>query len=168
MASDGEEPPFKGFGVGGMLAGVLGLGLVSRRHKGASEAIAKSLGDRLADVLPADEYTVSVNGAMLDVKGAPGHSSAGMPGMLLLERGTSEEKLTRVFLEEATSLRSIIMAAHRQSPAATAMSRARFPEAFFDPHVLVTDATIEVWWGGEDPDGALVRLRPIPRSEIGL
>jgi hypothetical protein len=151
-----------------MLAGVAGLALASHRHEGAPEAIAKSLGDRLADVLPSDEYTVSVNGPMLDVKGAQGHGSAGMPGMLLLERGTPEDKLARAYMAAAESLRGIIVGTQRQGPVATATSRARFPGAFFDPHVLVTDATIEVWWGGADPDGALVRLRPIPRSEIGL
>lgn len=101
MTVEGEQPPFRGFGVGNMLAGALGLWRVSRRHEGAPEAIAKSLGDRLTEVLPADEYTVSVNGAMLDVKGAPGNGSAGMPGMLLLERGTPEEKLARAYMVAA-------------------------------------------------------------------
>jgi hypothetical protein len=163
-----EDPPFKALKRTSLLGGILGLGYVSLRYNDAPTAIAQSLGDRLAELLPADEYTVSVKGPVLDVKGARGNSLAGMPGMLLLERGTPEEKLTRVYAEWAESLREMIAGAHRQSPAATAISRARLPGAFFDPHILVTDETIDVWWGGADPEEALVRLRPIPRSEIGL
>jgi hypothetical protein len=168
MAEESKDLPLKALRRASVLGGILALGFTSRRYKGAPTAIAKSLADRLAEVLPADEYTVSVNGPVLDVKGARGNSSAGVPGMLLLERGTPEEKLTRTYASWAESLRGMIAGAHRQSPAATAMHRARFPAAFFDPHVLVTDETIGVWWGGADPEEALVRLRPIPRSEIGL
>jgi hypothetical protein len=168
MAEEPDDLPLKALRRTSVLGGALALGFASRRYKGAPAAIAKSLGDRLAEVLPADEYTVSVEGPVLEVTGAPANSSVGVPGLLLLERGTPEEKLTRVYAEWAESLGGMIAAAHRQSPAATAMRRARFPGTFFDPHVLVSDETIDVWWGGADPEEALVRLRPIPRSEIGL
>jgi hypothetical protein len=163
-----EDLPFKALKRANTLGSALVLGYASRRYKDAPAAIAKSLGDRLVEVLPSEDYTVEVKGPLLDVKGARGDSLAGIPGALLLERGTPEQKLTRVFTEAAESLREMIAAAHRQSPGDTAMSRARLPGVFFDAHVVVTDATIEVWWGGANPDDALVRLRPIPRSEIGL
>jgi hypothetical protein len=163
-----EDLPLKALKQTSALAGVLALAFASRRYKDAPALIAKALGDRLAEVLPPDEYIVEVNGPGLSVRDMRGSSSSGLPGMQLLERGTSEEKLTRVFMEEATSLRNMIIGARRQGPPEDPVHGARLPGAFFDPHVEVTDTAIEIWWGGADPDRALVRLRSIPRAEIGL
>jgi hypothetical protein len=37
-----------------------------------------------------------------------------------------------------------------------------------DPHVVVTETAVEVRWGAVDQADAVVRLRLILRSEIGL
>ncbi|HEX4437742.1 MAG TPA: hypothetical protein VH061_13210 [Solirubrobacteraceae bacterium] len=168
MTEEREDLPFKARKRTSVLGAVLALGFTSRRHKGAPAAIARCLGDRLAEVLPPEEFTVDVKGPVLDVKSTHGFSCAGMPGMLLMERGTPEEKLTRVFMQEATVLQGLITRAPRQGSADNPVHGARLPSAFFDPHVVVTDTAIDVWWGGADPEQALVRLRPIARAEIGL
>jgi hypothetical protein len=130
------------------------------------EAIARSLGDRLREVLPSDEFTIEVRGPMLDVKSVRGYSAAGM--LLLPQRGTPEDKLAHALMGEASSLRGIITRASRQGSEDDPAKEARLPAAFFDPHVAVTDSAIDIWWGGADAERALVRLRPIARSEIGL
>jgi hypothetical protein len=152
-----NEDPLKALNQTSVLGGALALGFTSLRYKGAPAAIAQSLGERLREVLP-EGYAVEVNGPALDVKRTRGGSAAGMWGMLLLERGTRVEKLTRVYADAAESLRHLVTAPHRE----------RFPRSGSDPHVAVSDTAIEVWWGADDPADAAVRLRPIPRSEIGV
>jgi hypothetical protein len=153
-----EDFPLKALKRSSALGGVLALGLTSLRHKGAPAAIAQSLGERLREVLPEDGYTVEVNGPVLDVTRAQGGSFTGMLGVGLIEPGTPEEKLTRLYTDAARSLRHLVTKPYRE----------RLPGSGSDPHVVVTDTAIELWWGAADPADALVRLRPIPRSEIGL
>jgi hypothetical protein len=166
MRDHGEDVPFRGLKRMSALGAVLAFRRASRRGDGVPEAIARSLGDRLREVLPSDEFTIEVRGPVLDVKSVRGYSATGM--LLLAERGAPEEKLARVFMEEASSLRAIITRASRQGSADDPAKEARLPAAFFDPHVAVTDSAIDIWWGGADAEQALVRLRPIARSEIGL
>ena len=84
MSEEREDLPFKALKRSSVLGAALALAYASRQHKGAPAAVAKSLGDRLSEVLPEDEYTIHVEGPLLDVKGRRGESSAGMPGMLLI------------------------------------------------------------------------------------
>jgi hypothetical protein len=81
-----------------------------------------------------------------------------MPGLLLLERGSPEAKLKKLFETEAASLQSSIARAHRDES----------PGSSFEPHVDVTPKDVYVWWGESTHDDASVRLRPIPRAELGL
>jgi hypothetical protein len=166
MPDHGEDVPFPGVRRLSALGAVLAFRRATRRGNGVPEAIARSLGDRLREVLPSDEFTIEVRGPVLDVKSVRGYSATGM--LLLAERGTPEEQLAHVFMEEASSLRSIITRASRQGSEADSANDALLPATFFDPHVAITDSAIEVWWGGADAEQALVKLRPIARSEIGL
>src|ERR1700753_4239816 len=80
-------------------------------------------------------------------------------------RSSGEEAHARVHAGGQSAAR-LITRARRQGFADNPVHGARLPAAFFDPHVVVTDAAIDVWWGGASPEQALVRLRPIARAEI--
>jgi hypothetical protein len=147
MNADSDQP-LKLFNKTSAIAGAVALSYANRRYKQAMRMIAECLGERLREVLPAEEYRVEVNGPILDVKGTRGNSATGILGLHLLERGTPEEKLTRVFESAGGSFRNMVAAG--------------------EPHVIVTDEAIDLWWGSAEPERASVRLRPIPRSQLGL
>jgi hypothetical protein len=136
----------------------LALAYVMRRYKDALPAIAESLGERLREVLPSEGYHVEAKGPILDVKWGRANSSMGIVGLYLVERGTPEEKLTRVFEEAGESFQNVIASAHRD----------RWPGCGFEPHTRVTHEAIDLWWGAPAIDDAPVRLRPIPRSLLGV
>jgi hypothetical protein len=101
---------------------------------------------------------VDVNGPALDVKWGKGSSATVVLGLLLAERGTPDEKLGRVFELAADTFRNVVMAAHREQS----------PQCKFEPYLRVTDEAVELWWGAPAAEKSPVRLRPIPRSELGL
>ena len=96
MSAEADQP-LKPFNKTSVIAGAVALAYANRRYKNALPMIAECLGERLREVLPQEEYRVEVNGPILDVKGKSGSSATGILGLHLLERGTPEEKLTRVF-----------------------------------------------------------------------
>lgn len=146
------------FSKGSAILGGLALAGVEIRHKGVAAAIANAIGERLREVLPSDGYVVEVKGPVLDVTWGVAAGSTALLGLELLERGTPEEKLTRVFESAAHGFSPIVADAHRDS---------RTGALKLTPHVRVTDETVELWWVAETGQTA-VRFRPIPRSELGL
>lgn len=146
------------FSKGSAVLGGLALAGVEIRHKGAATAIASAIGERLREILPSHGYVVEVKGPIVDVNWGLASSSTALLGLHLLERGTPEEKLMRVFESAAHSFSNVVAEAHRGS---------RAGGLEFAPHVRVTDQTVELWWVADDPQ-VTVRLRPIPRSELGL
>jgi hypothetical protein len=139
------------------VAGVVVVGRTAQKYPGAGEAIANALAVRLREVLPADRYRITATGPVLDVK-FQGGGSTSMLAPLLLEKGSAEEKLTRVFEEAARQLQSLITGPHRRVGSIDD----------FAPHVGVSPEAVVVWWGGSSPQDASVRFPPIPRAELGL
>lgn len=141
------------------LAEALGLSVVGHQNAPVSSAIAAALGTRLREILPeADGWTVDVEGPVLTVRSGRGSSSTGMPGLTLMKPGSAESKLQHVFETEAEALTDWVAYAQQGNP----------PHSGFDPHVSVTTDAVHVWWGGPTEADAAVRLRPIPRSELGM
>jgi hypothetical protein len=148
MSAEADQP-LKLFNKTSAIAGAVALAYANRRYKNALPMIAECLGERLREVLPQEEYRVEVNGPILDVKGKSGSSATGILGLHLLEHGTPEEKLTRVFEAAGDCFGSMVATGSR-------------------PHVRVTDEAVDLWWGAPEPEEASVRLRPIPRCQLGL
>jgi hypothetical protein len=142
----------------GAIAGAFALASIEFRHEGTPAAIAEALGSRLREILPAEGYRVEVNGPVLDIKWGIASSWTGVLGMHLLEPGTEQEKLMRVFQSAAQGFRNVIVAAHNGAR----------PQCQFEPHVSITDDAVHLWWGSPTVENAAVRLRPIPRSELGF
>jgi hypothetical protein len=141
------------------LAEAIGLSYITRRHSRSFVSVAAALGVRLQEIFPRDDgWIVDVQGPVLTVRSARGGSSTGMPGMSLLPRGSADARLKRTFEAEAEALSNWVAVAHRN----------KAPGASFDPHVRVTSETVHVWWGGPTERDASVKLRPIPRAELGL
>ena len=147
MSADSDQP-LRLVSKTSAMAGVFALPYANRRYKKALPMIAACLGERLREVLPQNEYRVEVNGPILDVTGKRGNGATGIFGLHLLERGTPDEKLTRVFESAGDSFRSMVAAG--------------------EPHVRVTVEAIDLWWGPPEPERASVRLRSIARSQLGL
>jgi hypothetical protein len=147
------------FGVSrlGSLVGGLALARVLAKYPGAADAIAAALAERVREVLPADRYAVSAEGPVLDVKTEGGGASA-LLALMLIERGPTDHKLQLVFDEAARMLSNMIQGAYRT----------RYPGNAFEPHARVTSEAVTVWWGASNVDDAPVRLRPIPRAELGV
>ena len=146
------------FSKGSAILGGLALAGVEIRHKGTAAAIASAIGERLREVLPSHGYVVEVNGPVVDVSWGLASGSRALLGLQLLERGTPEEKLMRVFESAANGFSKVVADAYRDPG---------WGELKFEPHVRITDATVELWWVADAPQ-MTVRLRPIPRSELGL
>ena len=146
------------------IVGGVALGRVMKQYPGVAEAIARALGEHVRELLSPGPFRVEVRGPILDVKWGAGSSASGIVGLGLLERGTPEEKLERVFRTAGRQLQPVIESASSTLRPA-GMNHAR---AEFEPHVRITSMSVELWWGGESPDAAVTRIRPISRSELGL
>ena len=142
----------------GAISGAFALASAERSYEGVSAAIATALAAQLREILPADGYRVDVTGPVLDIKWGVASSWTGILGIQLLEPGTADEKLTRVFQLAAEGFRKVITAAHREE----------CPSGQFEPRVDIAADAIHLWWGSADAADAIVRFRPIPRSELGL
>lgn len=120
------------------------------RHREVALALTEALATRFREVLSADQYEVTISGlaVLIQRRDAPS-GGAGTPALMLATPGPGEEKLRRV-LELAAE-----MAKQYVAPEATARAQ-------------VTADALEIWWGGPSTTEAVVRLRPIPRDEVGL
>jgi hypothetical protein len=38
----------------------------------------------------------------------------------------------------------------------------------FEPRVSITKKSVQLWWGAESPEGTVMGIRPVARSELGL
>jgi hypothetical protein len=138
-----------------------------RKYPGVPEALTRLLGERLREVLPASYYHVDIRGPVLEVKWGAASSASGIVGLELGERGTPEEKLTRVFYSAGMALRDVVCGVG-ETRGAREQTLDEHMADDHEPHVEVTDDLVLLWWGSAPYDAAATRLRPIPRSELGL
>lgn len=125
------------------------------------EQLVAALCSRLAEVLPRDRFEVTVEHRhairICGVGSRRGEVHWLSPIPLWRSRSPVEHRL-RLFLEAAGSgLQRFVSRHDRPWPTATAESK-----------VCIGQESIVIWWGGESEADAVVALRPILRSEIGV
>ena len=146
------------------LGGVLAVTRVNAKYRGVPEAIAQALAERLRELPLDNRYRLNAHGPVLDIKWQGGGTTSFL-GLALIERGTPDEKLTKVFEVAGKQLQNVVRNTATERPA-DGLRAVSTPE--FEPHVRVTEAEVLLWWGAASPEGAPVCFRPIPRSELGL
>lgn len=125
------------------------------------ESLVLALCERLAEVLPADEFEVTVeHGKAVRIlgKGSRHGSSLWLTPITIWRSQLSVEQRLQLFLD-ATSRRVQKFVSRRNRPWPTMRAKSR---------VFIGEERILVWWGGESEEDAVVALRPISRREIGV
>lgn len=135
-----------------------------RRESGDEERVERlvaALCERLVEVFPKDRFEVTVDNRLaIRILGiGPNHGNIHwlVPMPLWAGQSPVEDKM-QLFLD----------AAARQVQALLSKRGTRWPKAHARPKVLIGDDQILVWWGGPRESDAVIALRPIARSEIGM
>jgi hypothetical protein len=122
------------------------------------QALIQAMAERVGEVVDGDG-TVKTDGKLIHITGRNrlyGNSTTFAPHMLLRAL-PDDEGLVVAFEKLAETLQRFL------GPCAKGRSSSNGL-----PHVVVTDETIRVWWGGATEADALVRLRPFSRRELGV
>jgi hypothetical protein len=117
--------------------------------------------ERLAEIIPSSAYEVAVGGGVairIRALESPTVGVSWLTPVTLWQAQASVEDRLEFFLNA--------VAAKVQELLST--SGGRWPARFAEPRVLVDAERILVWWGGPSAVEAVVALRPIVRSEIGV
>jgi hypothetical protein len=120
-----------------------------------------ALCERLAEVLPADEFEVTVeHGKAVRIlgKGSRYGNSLWLTPIVIWRSQLPVEDRMHLFLDAASRrVQKFVSGRHR-----------RWPTMKAKPRVSIGEDRILVWWGGPGEGEADVALRPIMRSEIGI
>jgi hypothetical protein len=126
-----------------------------------AEALISAWAPRIREVLPAGA-TVEYNGGVhysIRVTGASsGVSSSQTPMLELMLPGTAAQKLERAYRKQAETLQDVISKG----------LKVQWPAPGAKPHVEVGSEKIEIWWATPATPQATLRIRPIPRAELGI
>jgi hypothetical protein len=129
---------------------------------GNPERIHEALAERMREILPPELFTVELDDAGLicvRATNVDGHSTDGKVLFGSSELRTlipSTRRLKLYFESRAEGLQAFV---------SRALGRP-WPSASARPHVQMTGSEILIWFGGEDPAQAELRLRPITQDEI--
>jgi hypothetical protein len=125
------------------------------------ESLVLALCERLAEVLPADKFEVTVeHGKAVRIlgKGARYGNSLWLTPIAIWRSQLPVEQRLQLFLDQASRrVQTFVSDRHRRWPTMTAK-----------PWVSIGEDWILVWWGGESKKDAVVALRPIARDELGI
>lgn len=127
-----------------------------------AESLVLALCERLGEVLPADEFEVTVeHGKAVRIlgRGSRYGSSLWLTPIAIWRSQLPAEDRMQLFLEQACRRLQDFVSHGR---------KARWPARAAKPRVSIGEDRILVWWGGPGEDEADVALRPIVRSEIGI
>lgn len=126
---------------------------------GVTEAVAS----RYREILP-DCFVVETNGPVLSLK-VPGHSSLFFGNLILRLPLLPRRRRLEEFAKEAFGRLPSTVAHVREVGVADVL----WPALGTNCHVLVTEDEVRIWYGlTDDEDEAVLTVRPIPRSELGL
>ena len=124
-------------------------------------SLVAALCERLAEILPADEFEVTVeHGTAVRVlgRGARRGNSLWLTPIAIWRSQLPVEQRLQVFFE----------AASRRVQKFVSGPRRRWPTMTARPGVSIEEDRILVWWGGPSEADAVVAVRPIARKEIGV
>jgi hypothetical protein len=161
---DRERKPNSPFPAGRFAAALAVSGLISSLpRRGDPAAVTTAVAERFREILPADEFKVEVQDARLQVTAHGFRRGAGStmsgPGQVSLHLPMPTSLRLRVFFEnEARGLQEFVSKVRRRP----------WPSDSAQPHVLVTDNEVHVWYGSSDESQAELRWRPFSWSELGL
>ncbi|PWU20815.1 MAG: hypothetical protein C5B48_12040 [Candidatus Rokuibacteriota bacterium] len=132
--------------------------LVTAEPSPNEQAVVEAMADRVTEVVD-DDGSVSTDGKVIHITGRNrlyGNSVTFAP-FTILRALPGEEGVLAACESLGTTLRRFLGDCGEPWPSADAA-----------PHVLLTDETINVWWGGPTEADASARLRPFSRQELGL
>jgi hypothetical protein len=125
------------------------------------ERLVAALCERLAEVLPRDQFEVTVEHRYaVRIRGIGSRDGAihWLSPMPLWRSRSPVEYRLQLFLDAASQgVQKFVSRRHRRWPTMTAK-----------PKVSIGEDSILIWWGGASEEDAVVALRPIPRGEIGV
>ncbi len=135
----------------GGLGTALAMFYAAGRYSEESETLTRILADRVREILPADEYSVGVEGLALRVDKTAAYmgGTTCTPAVGLVVPGDNDTKLRRACELAAEALRVDVGGGG-------------------EPHVTVTPDTVVIWWDAASGSAEQVRLAPISRAEIGM
>lgn len=126
-----------------------------------AERLTAVIADRLADVLPEQEFRLKLAHPIIRVDGignryGNGYSTA--PALLWYLPFSASRRLELIFERQTGDLQRFLSNV-RGRP---------WPRHGARSHVDVTSSEIRAWWGGAIEAEAIVRLRPVSRDELGV
>lgn len=125
------------------------------------DKLTSMLAERIRELLPADDFSVTSTGLTIKVVGqgkCVGFTYSTAPSIVWHLPSTVDGRLERVCNVQARDLQRFISNVKgKEWPAAGAM-----------PHVHVDSENVKVWCGGESEDSVPAKLRPINRIELGI
>jgi hypothetical protein len=121
-----------------------------------------ALVERIGEIAPPDfEVTTVADGHLLVIRGIgprAGSSSTSSPGMFVRLPLPASLRLRILFENVASGVQEFFEQAAGQP----------WPAAGASPQVRVTDTEVHVWYGDNDENTAVVRLKSFHRTELGL
>jgi hypothetical protein len=121
--------------------------------------LVEAMHERVTEVVDPSAGEVSTDGKTITlVSRRRGKMTTVAPFVVLRSGLPADERLKIVFEALAKNIQRFLSECEGQT----------WPGRGIQPHVAVSDATINVWWGGPSQDDAKVRLRPIDREELGV
>jgi hypothetical protein len=121
------------------------------------EALVTSWVERIREVVPGDVTVTHDGKATFAVRAGRG-SSVVTPMIVLAIPGTGTQELRRAYRHHAEALQELL----------SDTRRSEWPGPGAITHVEVGPDEINVWWSSSTMPEATVRLRPIPRAELGI
>jgi hypothetical protein len=122
------------------------------------QSLIEAMAERVGEIVGNDD-SVKTNGKLIHLTGRNrlrGNSITFAPHMVLRAL-PGDEGLEAAFKALAKDLQGFLTSCGERWPCAGA-----------EPHVGVTDETVDVWWGGQTEADASVRMRPLVRRELGV
>jgi len=133
----------------------------SRRRVREAERLTSAIGERLAEVLPDGEFRLNIDHTLISIDGLGARCGSGYsatPALFWYLPLTASRRLEVMFQSQTRELQRFL----------STVRGAPWPGPGACPQVHVTSDEIRAWWGGASEADAIVRLRPIVRSELGL
>jgi hypothetical protein len=123
--------------------------------------ITQVIAGRIREVIPSGEFIVEINDGLLSVIGVNNRTGNSYHARLLyvwLLPLPTKRRLRMVFEGQGRGLQGFL----------TRVRRAPWPKVGAQLNVSVTDRVVDVWWDSPHKDGPIVKLRTIPRGELGV
>lgn len=143
-----------------MLRGVRGmLETVTAGPSPNEQQLIEAMYERVAEVVDPAAGEVSTDGKTITFVSRPrGKMTTVAPFFILRSRLPEDERLKIAFEALASSTQRFLSDCGGRA----------WPGPGIEPHVAISNDTIDVWWGGASQDDAKVRLRPVDRKELGV